>query len=118
MKKIKTLKLNYEFKNVFDQGHYIVGKQVITYYLNNNFEFNRLGIAISSKLGKAYRRNRLKRVIRSAYQIINKNNNFKINNNSYDIVFIWNKNCSFEDLNFHIILEDVENAFNKIKNRE
>ena len=47
MKKIKTLKMNYEFKNVFNKGKYYIGKQVILYDLKNKYDYNRIGIAIS-----------------------------------------------------------------------
>ena len=68
MKRIKTLKMNYEFKNVFDKGKYYVNDQVIVYVLKNKLEYNRIGIAVSTKLGHAVKRNRIKRLIRSAYQ--------------------------------------------------
>ena len=35
MSKIETLKLNYEFKNVFDKGKYFIGNQIIIYYYKN-----------------------------------------------------------------------------------
>ena len=35
MKRINTLKLNYEFKNVFNRGKYYIGNQVIIYILKN-----------------------------------------------------------------------------------
>ena len=72
MKKVKTLKLNYEFKNVFDKGRYSLGSQVITHYRKNKLGHNRLGIGVSTKLAKAVKRNRVKRVIRNCYQKINK----------------------------------------------
>ena len=63
MKRIKTLKMNYEFKNVFDKGKYYVNDQVIVYVLKNKLEYNRIGIAVSTKLGHAVKRNRIKRFI-------------------------------------------------------
>ena len=68
MKRLNTLKLNYEFKNVFNKGKYYIGNQVIIYILKNKYQDNRLGIALSSKLCNAVKRNRIKRVIRAAYQ--------------------------------------------------
>lgn len=107
MKKIETLKLNYEFKNVFDKGNYFVGKQIIIYFYNNNKNTNRLGIAISNKLCNAVKRNYIKRVIRSAYQSFDKINKSK------DIVFIWNKKENVENIKYDIIKKDIENAFLK-----
>ena len=68
MKRIKTLKMNYEFKNVFNKGKFYIANQIIIYIMKNKLNENRLGIAISSKIGKAHIRNRVKRVIRAAYQ--------------------------------------------------
>ena len=106
MKRIKTLKLNYEFKNVFNKGKFYIGNQVIIYIMKNKLEYNRLGIAVSSKLGKAYMRNRVKRVIRAAYQ-----NNYKNIKQGYDIVIIWNKKAEVIDLSYQIINKDIEKIF-------
>ena len=54
MNEIETLKLNYEFKNVFNKGKYFIGKQVIVYIYKNKKKQNRIGIAISSKTGWNY----------------------------------------------------------------
>ena len=35
MRKIKTLKKNYEFKNVLSKGKFYIGKQVSIYVLKN-----------------------------------------------------------------------------------
>ena len=109
MKRIKTLKLNYEFKNVLNKGEYIPGKQVILYFLDNKKSENRIGIAVSRKLAKAVKRNRIKRVIRAAYQTINKESK-----QGKDIVFIWNKNEKIENLDFNIVSDDIRKAFLKI----
>ena len=110
MKKIKTLKLNYEFKNVFNRGKYLRAHQVIGYVLNNKFGYNRLGLAISTKLCKANGRNRIKRVIRAAYLDLIREYDLKQGDNiSYfevinDIKYIFRK--------FELIIEDDdENNF-------
>ena len=103
MKRIKTLKLNYEFKNVFDKGHYSLGSQVITHYRKNKLGHNRLGIGVSTKLAKAVKRNRVKRVIRNCYQKINKEYNHNIDGLGYDFVFIWNKNSNINELSYNYI---------------
>ena len=108
MKRIKTLKLNYEFKNALSKGKYFIGKQVIIYYYKNKFDYNRLGIAVSNKVGKAVVRNRLKRIIRAAYL----NNDIKFND-YYDIVFILNKKCEIGDISFKEIDSDIKNFIKK-----
>ena len=61
MKKTKMLKKNYEFSNVFSKGKYYSGKEIEAFILNNGQKSNYLGLAISSKAGHAYQRNRVKR---------------------------------------------------------
>lgn len=112
MKKIKTLKLNYEFKNVFNRGKYLRAHQVIGYVLNNKFVYNRLGLAISAKLCKAVGRNRIKRVIRAAYLDFIREYNLK---QGYDIVFIWNKNVNIDDISYFEVRNDIKYIFKKFE---
>lgn len=108
MKKLKTLKMNYEFKNVFLKGNYFVNKQIITYIMKNNIGYNRIGIAISSKSCHAVKRNHIKRLVRAAYKDYEKELDV-----SYDIVFVWNKKCNVEEASYYIIKENLEKAFLK-----
>ena len=96
MKKKKTLRKNYEFKNVLTKGKMYAGKQILIYISKNKLNENLIGIAISSKLCNAVKRNNIKR--------IKKGNN---------IVFLWNKNTEIDELNFHTIKKDMENIFSK-----
>jgi ribonuclease P protein component len=110
MKKVKTLKLNYEFKNVFNRGKYFRAHQVIGYILINKFGYNRLGLAISTKLCKAVGRNRIKRVIRAAYLDLIREYNLK---QGYDIVFIWNKNVNIDNISYLEIRNDIKYIFRR-----
>ena len=106
MRRISTLKMNYEFKNVFNRGRYYIGNQIIVYVLKNKYNKNRLGIALSSKLCNAVKRNRIKRVIRAAYQ-----QNIRDSKVGHDIVFVWNKKADIEELSYNIVLEDMKRIF-------
>lgn len=108
MRKIKTLKKNYEFKNVLSKGKFYVGKYITIYIKKNYKKENYIGIAVSTKVAKAVKRNRIKRLIRESFHL-NKNNLKKGN----DIVFMWNKNANFVNLNFFIINEEIINLFEK-----
>ena len=83
MRKIKTLKKNYEFKNVLSKGKFFVGKQVSVYVLKNRKNINVIGIAVATKKCGAVLRNRIKRLIRENYRILK--NDLK---QGYDIVFL------------------------------
>ena len=108
MKKIKTLKKNYEFKNVLNKGKFYIGNQIIIYIIQNAENANRIGIAISSKTCNAVKRNSIKRKIRENYRLIW--GNLK---QGYQIVFLWNKKNPVENADFNIIKKDMEFIFKK-----
>ena len=68
MKKKKTLRKNYEFKNVLTKGKMYAGKQILIYISKNKLNENLIGIAISSKLCNAVKRNNIKRKIKENYR--------------------------------------------------
>lgn len=110
MRKIKTLKKNYEFKNVLSKGKFFVGKHVVMYVKKNNKKDNYIGIAVSTKIGKAVKRNRIKRLIRESYRL-----NKSVLQQGNDIVFMWNKNSDYENIKFSLINEEILDLFGKAK---
>lgn len=108
MKKTKMLKKNYEFKDVLNRGKYYSGKYIIIYIKKNRKNINLLGIAISSKLGKAVKRNYLKRLIRENYRKIE--NSIKT---GYSMVFLWKKNKEIDQANYKNVEKDIKKIFEK-----
>lgn len=108
MKKIKTLKKNYEFKNVLSKGKFYINKHIILYVKDNNKKENYVGIAVNTKVGKAVRRNRIKRLIRESYRI--EKDKLK---RGKDIVFLWNKNSSIEGMNYSIVHKEMLELFDR-----
>lgn len=108
MKKIRTLKKNYEFKNVLNKGKYYVGKQITVYISKNASEENVIGIAVSSKIGNAVERNHIKRLIRENYY-----KNKQLLKGGHNLVFIWNKKVNKKLANYHTIKKDMKDIFKK-----
>ena len=108
MRKIKTLKMNYEFKNVFERGKFYIGKQVSIYILKNKKKVNVIGIAVSTKQCGAVQRNRIKRLIRENYRLIK--NDLK---QGYDIVFLWSKKGEAKEADYYFIKNDILSSFKR-----
>ena len=67
------IKKNYEFKKMFSNGKFFYGENVHFYIVNNKLNYNKFGIAVSKKQGKAVCRNHIKRLIRENYKNIEEN---------------------------------------------
>ena len=108
MKKTKMLKKNYEFKNILRTGKYFSGRQIEAFIKNNKEEINYLGIAVSVKVAKAVRRNKIKRIMRENYR--NFENEIKT---SKTIVFLWKKRANIKEATFENIKKDMKNILKK-----
>lgn len=104
------LKKNYEFKNVLTKGKYYGGKQIEMFVLKNNKPFVMLGVAVSKKVGNSVSRNRIKRLIKENYRLLESN----IKENS-SLVILWKKSVNKEKASFYKIKEDMEKIFEKAK---
>ena len=101
------IKKRYEFKNLFSKGKFYYGEYINMYIQKNNKRYNKLGIAVSKKQGKAVTRNRFKRLIKENYK------NFEVKIESgYNILFIINKDKSLETKN--ITFFDIKENMNKL----
>ena len=110
MKKTKMLKKNYEFSIVFSKGTYYSGKVIEAFILNNRNKSNYLGLAISSKAGHAYQRNRLKRLLRENYTYFEDNIISGIS-----IVFLLKKKANINEINYNLLKNDMEYILKKSK---
>lgn len=108
MRKIKTLKKNYEFRKVFQKGKVYTTKNIKMYVSKNNINENRIGIAVSVKVGNAVKRNKIKRLIRENYRLLR--NNLK---KGYNMVFLWNQKSNQNEISFKIIEEEIIKLFKK-----
>jgi len=108
MKKTEMLKKNYEFRKVLSKGKYYSGKYIEAFIMKNKSEKILLGIAINTKIGKAVKRNLIKRLIRENYT--KNEDNLK---EGYSIVFLWKKNSDISNAKFKNVQTDMINILNK-----
>lgn len=69
MVKTTAIKENRDFRRLYARGKSAASGCVALYMMPNRLKIkNRLGITVSVKIGKAVKRNRIKRLIREAYR--------------------------------------------------
>jgi len=81
--KIVSIKNNYEFRRLYAKGERIGSSRMVIYRRRNRLGRNRLGITVSTKLGKAVHRNKIRRRLREIFRI----NTDKLNS-GWDIVVV------------------------------
>ncbi len=69
MKASVTVKENYEFRRIYRKGKSVVTPSVVVYCQKNRKGNSRLGITVSTKLGHAVVRNRVRRRLREIYRL-------------------------------------------------
>ena len=69
MKFTDTLKLNYEFHRLYSKGKSAVTPCLVVYARHTKQKRNRIGFTVSTKLGHAVVRNRVRRRLREAYRL-------------------------------------------------
>ncbi len=104
MKKTKSIKLNKDFKRLYYRGKSVVRGNLVVYALKNRSDSNRLGITCGKAVGKAVKRNRVKRLLREGYRLMEDRLL-----NGYDIVLVA-RTRAVTSKQKHII-KDLEQAF-------
>ena len=69
MRYTKSLTKNHEFKRLYNKGKSAASKYVVVYFTKNRKPENGLGITVSSKLGGAVQRNRIRRRLKEIYRL-------------------------------------------------
>ena len=78
-----SLTKNFEFKRLYNKGKSAASKCVAVYCIRNRTTKNRIGITVSTKLGGAVQRNRIRRRLKEIYRI-----NEHTLHTGYDIVLV------------------------------
>ena len=64
-----SLKKNHEFRRLYSKGKSAAMPAMVVYCRRRRGGLNRVGITVSTKLGKAVRRNRVRRRLREVYRL-------------------------------------------------
>lgn len=67
--KIVSIKNNYEFRRLYAKGERAGSPRMVIYRRRNRLGINRLGITVSSKLGKAVHRNKIRRRLKEIFRL-------------------------------------------------
>lgn len=100
MKNTYSLKKNYDFKYVYNNGRFKSDRNFVMYVCNNGESFNRLGITVSKKVGNSVVRHRIKRLVKESYRL--KENNYT---SGIDIVVLARKDSG--DISFDIVDKSI-----------
>lgn len=109
MKYTEMLKKNYEFRFILTKGKYYSGKYIYAFSIKNSSNKNRIGIAIGTKMGKAVKRNYLKRIIREGYRI-----NEEKAGIGNSIVFSVKNKTNIAEISFKEVEKDITDILKKI----
>ena len=110
--KIISIKENSDFKRVYYRGKSVVKRRLVIYFRKNRFGFNRLGLTVSPKVGCAVVRNRIRRLIKENYRVL------QGLEEGYDIVIVArssSNNASFDEIGKDLIKGFKEASLLSIK---
>ncbi len=106
MKKTISIKENKDFKKLYYRGKSVMSGCLVVYWRQNPYPFCRLGLTVSGKVGKAVVRNRVRRLIKESYRLMEDRVR-----KSMDIVVVARSKAAYCD--FHEINKALEDAFLK-----
>ncbi len=66
---MESLKKNEDFKHCYRKGKSYVNRDLVLYVCGNDTDRNRIGIAVSKKVGNSIVRHRITRLIRESYRL-------------------------------------------------
>ena len=78
-----TVKENYEFRRIYKKGRSAVSPCLVVYCQKNRQGRSRLGVTVSTKLGHAVVRNRVRRRLREIYRL-----NWERTVPGYDVIVV------------------------------
>lgn len=69
MKFSVSMKKNHEFRRLYAKGKSVAASSLVVYFKRTGHGYNQLGITVSTKVGNAVCRNKIRRRIREIYRL-------------------------------------------------
>ncbi len=101
----KRIHFQKDFNKIFKEGKKIKSNNFQILILKNSLDYSRIGVKINKKVGKAYQRNKIKRILKEIFR----NNQDKIQ--GLDIIIIPYR--SILDKTYKEVEEEFVTAFQK-----
>ncbi len=108
MKYTYSIKNEKTFQKLINRGDWFGGNYISLYVLKNNKDTNLIAYGVGKKVGKAYKRNYVKRILRESYTKCE--DKVKL---GYCLFFVCKTKAEFCDITFEKIYQDVYNTLKK-----
>ena len=69
MKFSVSMKKNHEFRRLYAKGKSVATPSLVVYFRRTNRDYNQLGLTVSTKIGNAVCRNRVRRRLKEIYRL-------------------------------------------------
>ena len=103
LKTENRLKKNQDFRIIYKRGKSTANRDFVVYYKKNSLGHSRIGFSVSKKIGKAWKRNEIKRRLR---EILRKNQ--YLLSKSYDIIIIVRQ--TIKDIDYFAMEKSLNHA--------
>jgi len=64
-----SMKKNHEFRRLYAKGKSVATPSLVVYFRRTNRDYNQLGLTVSTKIGNAVCRNRVRRRLKEIYRL-------------------------------------------------
>ena len=108
MKETYTVKENYEFRRMYAKGRSGVSSCLVVYFRPNRRGHNRLGVTVSTKLGGAVVRNRVRRRLREIFRLAQPRMK-----QGYDVILVARNRAASAD--YHELERDFRRTCEKLE---